>query len=496
MVGQMNQDGSPTAESSAPVRLSRDRFWWLFCLLILVVKLIFLAVDPLPKVFLGDSESYIYTALTGWIPEDRSYFYGFVIRWVALSSESLSPLLILQTALSALVAITISAFAFSTLKFPARLAYALGFLCACDPLQLVWERYVMTEPISLFFYVLALYWSLLYLRDRRLSCLVLVHIFGVLAIGFRMSYLLLTQLNAVILPCVAFLPTVIASFRGSVPWKSRGQSFRLVGTHFLVSFFVMWILHAGYKRANGWLGGTEPVYLVATGSHVLPAWAPIIKPEDAPDARLADIIRHGDEFRIKDLKARNSQHFQPGYLIDRWTKIETNSARANEVAKETALNALQRDPLGVLGLAFKTFISYWNVKELKENARIDLGHVDLKPPSAAILAERFHFAADLQIKDAPLTLLQRYFIASIPYCYFVLLSPILGVLAIWSSRDKRFALFLTLHLGIILGMTLTFTSAPSLRYLQPVSVLTLLCLGICVRAIWFDSARDSRPVQA
>ena len=474
-----------------------DRHWWLFCLLIVILKFLLLALDPLPKLFLGDSETYIYTALTGWIPEDRSsFFYGFVIRWVALSVKSLSPLLLLQTIVSTLTAITVAVVSFSALKFSARLAYGLGFLCACDPLQVVWERYVMTEAISLFFYVLALSWSLLYLRDRRLSYLVLVHIFGVFAIGFRMSFLLVTQLNAVLLPFVAFLPVMIESVTGRLSWPARLQAARLVGTHFLVSVLVMWTLHAGYKQVNGWVSGTEPVYLVATGSHVLPAWAPIIEPEDAPDARLAEIIRHGDEYRIKDLKARSSQHFQPGYLIDRWTKIETNSIRANEVAKETALNALRRDPLGVMGLAWQTFIAYWNVKELKDNARIDLGHVDLTPPSAAVVAEHFHFAADLQINGAPLTLLQRYFVASIPYSYFVLLSPGLGALAILLVRDKRYPLFLTLNLGIILGMTLTFTSAPSLRYLQPVSVLTLLCLGLCVRAIWFDSARESRPVRS
>lgn len=52
-------------------------------------------------------------------------------------------------------------------RFPVWLAYALGFVCALDPLQLVWKRYVMTETLSLLFYVLVLYSSFLYLRERR-----------------------------------------------------------------------------------------------------------------------------------------------------------------------------------------------------------------------------------------------------------------------------------------------------------------------------------------
>ena len=50
---------------------------------------------------MGDSGSYLWTALTGWIPDDRSYFYGYVIRWVTLSTGSLTSLLLLQSFVSA-----------------------------------------------------------------------------------------------------------------------------------------------------------------------------------------------------------------------------------------------------------------------------------------------------------------------------------------------------------------------------------------------------------
>lgn len=476
--------------------INRTSQWWLFCLIILGVKLLLFMLDPLPKLFLGDSECYTATALVGWIPDDRSYFYGFVVRWIALSVACLSPLLILQMILSALIAITVALLCLSVLKFSQRLAYTVGFVCAIDPLQVVWERYVMTETISLFFYALVLYWSFLYLRDRRLSYLVLVQFLGVLVIGFRMSYLLVIQLNAALLPLAAFLPTMIESLKGPSSWPERARLARLTGTHLLVSVVAILALHIGYRSLTGLLAGTSPTYLLAAGSHILPAWAPIIEPEDAPDPRLAEIIRRGDEYGIKDLKLRNNQHFHPGYLMDRWTKIETNTARANQIAKQTALNAFRRDPLKVFGLAWRTFIAYWNVKELQDYARIDLGHVDLLPEGAEVLADRFHFAADLQIKDAPLTLLQRYFVASLPYCYFVLLSPILGLIAVYLCREKQYALFLLLQLGIILGTTMMLTSAPSLRYLQPISVLTIMCVGLCVRAIRDRSRGWVQPLKS
>src|SRR6187551_1327880 len=94
-------DKARAREMGIPKTLTRlspeGKQWWLFCLVVVAIKIFLLALDPLPKMFIGDSACYIATAIVGWIPDDRSYFYGFVIRWVALSVQSLTPLLLLQT---------------------------------------------------------------------------------------------------------------------------------------------------------------------------------------------------------------------------------------------------------------------------------------------------------------------------------------------------------------------------------------------------------------
>src|SRR5882672_11635883 len=107
--------------------------WWFFCLLIVLLKFFLLALDPLPKMFIGDSACYIATALVGWIPDDRSYFYGFVIRWVALSTESLTPLLLLQSFISAATALWVAHICKSLFGLSARGSYMIGFICALDP---------------------------------------------------------------------------------------------------------------------------------------------------------------------------------------------------------------------------------------------------------------------------------------------------------------------------------------------------------------------------
>jgi hypothetical protein len=485
------QAGTLKSLTGVPTEASQ---WWFFCLLIVSLKFFLLALDPLPKMFMGDSACYISTALVGWIPDDRSYFYGYVIRWVALSTENLTPLLLLQSFISALTALLLAHTCRSLFGLPTGASYVIGLICALDPFQLVWERYVMTETISLFFYVAGLYFSLLYLKHRGIRHLAIAQGLLILLIGFRMSYLPVVQVSAVLLPILGFYPLLLATWRHRRDVQvDRFRPVRLAFVHLLTSIALMLLLHGAYKQVNGWLTGREPAYLYATGLHLLAFWAPILVPADASDQRLARIIEQGDEFDIKELTARNDQRFESGYLVDRWQEVEPDRPLASRIAKETALRALRRNPLQVLQLAARTFAQYWSVKDIRHYASIDLGHHDLTLEQRSMLAERFHLATDGRIIGAPPTVLQQYFLLSWPYCYFLLLSPILGVSAVHLAREKQLALLLLVHLVIILTVTFTFAVAPSLRYLQPASVLTLLTVALCLRG-FLNNRSAEEPV--
>src|SRR4051812_35838612 len=125
--------------------------WWLFCALVLAIKLLLLWLDSTPKLFLGDSGAYIWTALTGWIPSDRSYFYGYLVRYLAVWPHSFGPLLLSQMIVSAGTAIVFALICSRFFRMSNRLSFLFGLMCALDPCQLVWERYVMTETFSLLF---------------------------------------------------------------------------------------------------------------------------------------------------------------------------------------------------------------------------------------------------------------------------------------------------------------------------------------------------------
>src|SRR5262249_14537037 len=147
-------------------------------------------------------------------------------------------------------------------------------------------RYVMTETFSLLVYVLVLYWSLAYLRDRRLWQLAVVQALSVMLIGFRMSYLLVVQACTILLPFIAFA-------RCACPVLSKRSESRILQTkaltigltHVIASVAMMFLMHGAYKYANGWLSEREPGYLHATGDHLAAVWAPALEPSDASDPR-------------------------------------------------------------------------------------------------------------------------------------------------------------------------------------------------------------------
>jgi hypothetical protein len=297
-----------------------------------------------------------------------------------------------------------------------------------------------------------------------------------------MSYLLVVQISAILLPFIAFLPGFLARFgKQAVNLPRRPLLVRGAVGHCLLSVMAMLGLHAEYKQANGLLSHREPGYLYSSGILLLATWAPALDPADATDPRLAELIAKGEEFQIKDLGLRNSQYFMPGYLIQRWLELEPDAVKAGQVAKGTALRALIRNPLEIIAIAGKTFCSYWDIPFIKYCAHIDLGHVNLSADQVTLLAQKFHqdLPQDIIAVTSPL---KSYFLAAWPYYLVVVLAPLWSGILVFVLSEKKQALLLFFHSSALVGTTLLFAVAPSIRYLQPVSFLTLIMAAAYVRA--------------
>ncbi|HEY2681667.1 MAG TPA: hypothetical protein VGI59_10130 [Candidatus Udaeobacter sp.] len=464
--------------------------WWLLCALIFAIKFFLLWLDPTPKLFLGDSGAYIWTALTGWIPTDRSYFYGYLVRWLAVWPHSFGPLLLSQMLISAVTAIVFVLICSRFFRMSNKLSFLFGLMCALDPCQLVWERYVMTETFSLLVYVLVLYWSLAYLRDRRLWQLAVVQALSVLLIGFRMSFLPVVEAGTILLPLIAFAPCALAALRKRLEARVPQWSVLATGlAHLAASIAMMFVMHGAYKYANGYLSKREPGYLYDAGAHLAAVWAPALEPSDATDPRFGELIANGHQFKIKTLGLRNAQQYGKGLLMDRWREIEKDPRQNDRVARETAINALQHRPLVIVGLAVKTYMGYWNPESIRRYARIDLGYGRMNDGQVKMLADTFGFQTVKDPRTQPHSLLQQYFVGSWPYYLIVIVSPLICAFAIWLGRDRAFAFLLFIHSSILMVVVTVLSPQPCIRYLQPVSVLTLLSIAICVDGF----ARRARP---
>jgi hypothetical protein len=468
------------AIQSGPLR--KDGYWSLFCLLIVALNFLLLAIDPLPKVYLGDSGCYLWTALSGWIPPDRSFLYGYVIRWSSLGTESITPLLILQTFVGAITSILVAFICRWIFGLGAGLSYLFGLLCALDPLQLVWQRYIMTETISLFLYVVMLLFSFLYLKQRRLWQLVMVQALAVLVISFRMSYLLVVQISTFALPLIAFFPEIRSVLGRHSCTKSRMSVAKLAGSHLVFAILLMFLLQQGYQRVNGWLAHREPGLLYTSGVTMLATWAPALKPIDSPDSRLSELIARGDQFHLNDTLWRNRQLYAPGYLVDQWKNIEPDMAIQNQVAMKTAMHALFHRPLSVLKLGAKTFLGHMDLRLMHERAEADLQTTFRWDSLMQNYAARFHMTAPRSDGPKTQSLLQRYHLIALPYYYIVLLSPFACVYLLFVGRQGyRFLLFL--HSWILLATVSLLSVAPSARYLQPMSLLTILIGAALVKTL-------------
>ena len=257
----------------------------------------------------------------------------------------------------------------------------------------------------------------------------------------------------------------------------------------VASVAMMFVMHGAYKQVNGSLTNREPAYLYDAGTHLVSVWAPALQPSDATDSRFRDLIANGHQFKIDDLTQRNAQHFGEGFLIDRLRKIVRNRTKRDRIARETAMNALRRRPLQIAGLAFNTYMGYWGIGSIQGYAREDLGNGELTDEEVKRIAEKFGFITEKRVPTQPFSLLQRYFVGAWPYYFIVIVSPLICALATWLARDRSFVFLLFIHASILMVVITALSPQACIRYLQPLSILTLLSIAICVD--WL--ARRARP---
>lgn len=459
--------------------------WIIFIGFVFLIKGAFFCLDPLPMFFLGDSMSYIATALKGWIPPDRSFTYGFIIRLVAVYTNSLTLLVLFQVILSALAALiaTYSLERFFCVR--KKLAFTMGILCAVGPLQLLYERYVLTETVALFIFSIYVFFSFKYLEKSKLFTLIIIPIIGTALISIRLSFLPIVLFFALFLPLLNMLfssknrhiQTDIFLFKYIFSSFSN-KLFAKVLLHSVISISVTFLLLSGYRHLNGILSNAPPAYQYESGFFLLADWAPVVKPVDFPYPNLADSIINNLQFNPAERNTRSAQRWMAGGLIANIKNVIPNSFDADTVAKQTAINALKRDPLGIIVLALRGFTDYWDKISLNKHIITDRGG-DRELPSdmLTILQDKFY----LHAKDFPTikTFTRSYYDSAWPWYLFLLCTPFLALISFFRSSKEsyRYSLITCIAVFILIIIAISLIERPTVRYLHALEWLLVFSLG-------------------
>src|SRR6516165_6462194 len=210
---------------------------------ILAIKAAVLIADSRPAYFEGDSQAYLATATAKYIPPDRSFMYGLFLRRIVYGTRSLNTMVWTQVLFSAIAA-WLLAFALENV-FSVRpwLAAALGILCSIEPLQLLSERYVLTECCSNCLFALYFVLALLYLKKDRLWILAAAQFVAVLLVGFRISFLPGVLTGTLLLPLLSSI---------------RTRRIAQAGLHLCLSLLLILGLFSIYEHWYGRLIRREP----------------------------------------------------------------------------------------------------------------------------------------------------------------------------------------------------------------------------------------------
>jgi hypothetical protein len=450
----------------------RTARWLLLTLCLALLKLILYVYDSDPQTFSGDSGSYLTTALTKWIPPDRSFLYGFVVRLLTLNSHSLNSVVAFQTFAGLGTALCVAAML--TRFFQARfvIASVIATAVALEPQQVLYERFILTESLSCFAFTLFVLLALEYLKSRRLWTLIVLQITGIVLVAFRVTFVPVVLVSSIVLPLCLFV---------FIDGKKASTALRLrqVAIHFLISVLLFIGLHQAYQAWNGSLSKLPPAYTYADGFFLLSNVSPLVKPGDTDNAVIAEILRQPMMWGTRpwEWNARNAEMFSPGGLVPKIKKAFNDDYRANAESRRIARKVILRDPVGFFGLAFDSYQKFFSKPYMLQTMKFEAGMAGSGPDELRLFAV-FHLdATELAEHD---TVTRKYYLASWPYYILLIHTPLvlLGSLFVAKSESRKFLWFLliigTLHVVVVQ----TLGVEPSPRHNHAVVILLALGVGV------------------
>lgn len=447
---------------------------WRCLLAVLAIKLAWCAADTWVRLFQGDSGSYLHSALTGWVPADRSFLYGWMIGATAVPAGSIHVLLGLQTLFGVASAMLLYAWLRHGLATSARMATVAAALFALEPAQIFYERMMMAEATGFLALALCFVFTCLYVRSGFWRWMALYVAFGLLAISMRVSLMPVVVVFGLLAPAVRF--GVGEDARLALP-----QRLARLGLHTLVAALLTFGLHSAYKHWYGRLANSPPAYIAQAGMFRLGLVLPLVKPEHLRASGVDPAMLDELTIDLHDPRARESHLWVAGGFQD---VLRRHTIQPDKAAGKISIRAVRDDPFGLVRLGVSTLGDYFEPSVTYGRLQNDLGRIE--PPLEQLASLRSAFGYDatgIGARSSPAT---HWFELGAPWlvaCLFGLTPLALVTLALgWrlSGRDLRVLLCLV-SLGLVAQHVL-FSHIVSFRYLHPLPWFVLANTAVLVTA--------------
>ncbi len=442
-----------------------------------LVKLLLFAVDPTPGFFLDDSCTYLFTALYKSFPLDRSFTYGYLIRsFCVRNHHSLGQLVLLQMGMGLVSAVVLGGALIRTLQVSFAIALASAILYCVEPIELVSEHFVMTEACSGLLLALFFLLSLRFVTKPEIWTLPALAAFGFALVSVRLANLPLVIVFSVTIPLAAF-PVFRRGFVTS-RYSKPAKPYLVLGLALTVSIGLTQFAMLRYRIWNGHVGKLPPAYGYADGLFLIADVAPLVRPVDEPDPHLRNAIFGTLRYPLQDRRFRPAHRWLEGGLVDVIQhSVSGGMSQGNQVAREIAVHAMRRDPIGLLDLASRTFLDYWNPDLLRSSAEDTVGLGRALVPRCLAGAKSLGYKGG---PDQSLTPTKQWFLIVGPWYLTVLLTPALFLVGLpMLPADKRPAWILLLLASLIyVALACVLVERVTIRYLAPVAWLQLIACGV------------------
>ena len=464
--------------------------WWKLFWAILCLKGLILAVDHTPMFFMGDSGTYIITALSGWIPPDRSFAYGFLIKLITWPWRNLTWFISFQIVLSSATCWMCARLLSRYFECRFKVCVLSGILLAVFPLQLLYERYLLTETVAGFLFVIYLSLLLEYIAAPKFYKIGVLALVGVLLVSIRISFLPCVFALAACVPVLGWWNDwkVKTNNVESLPFSPRRMQKLIVSIAISLGSFVL--VQGTYQRINGLLSHRAPAYSYADGFFLLCNFSPLCKPDYYPDYKNRDKVFSTLKYDLKDRRMSDPHRWGEGGLVSNIVKNSPDLDEANRRAKETAIQIVKNNPAGIVRLSWERFLDYFDIQLLKEAMKGDKQNIPLPGYMVQILRENYNY--QIMHPEELKTLSNQWYFGLFWWPLVLLFTPffILGV-GLFIKKPLYPSLLAVLLCAVFIeSVAIVLSNGPIVRYLHPLEYLLLISMALLINRTPFGREKN------